>query len=497
MKAIIVARVSTEEQKENSPEAQLFRMERYCDNHNLVIAERFSFVESAYKTKRDEFDKILEFVNSTKEKIAVCFDKVDRLSRNIFDKRVALLYEKAVSNEIELHFVSDSQVINDKMNAGDKFAFGMKLGLSKYYSDAISDNVKRAFEQKRRNGEWTGAVRLGYLNVTLDPEKRLRKDIIKDPERSHLVERIFEMYATGNYSLETIRKEITDLGLRSLKDNKLSKSCIENILKDPFYCGTAVSKKYGNWTHKYPRLITKELFDKCQEIREGKNRKHSKFASRDFIFKGLLVCQNCGCLMTPEIKKGKFIYYSCTNSKGICKRQYIPEKELLKPVYEVLERFEGITEETQNTVVAELRETTEAEVAFYKNQVNRIRTEYDQTKQKDDRLLEMYLDGNQSITKDIYDKKHQEYADKLQLLEIELSEHRKADYDYQTTVASVLSVARRAKQIFESSEPHEQRAFLNYLLQNPTVNGKNLEFTMRSPFNLVLELASSPNWLPR
>ncbi len=361
----------------------------------------------------------------------------------------------------------------------------------------MRDNVKRAFEQKRRNGEWTGAVRLGYLNVTLDPEKRLRKDIVKDPERSHLIERIFEMYATGNYSLETIRKEITDLGLRSLKNNKLSKSCIENILKDPFYCGTAVSKKYGNWAHKYPRLITKELFDKCQEIREGKNRKHSKFASRDFIFKGLLTCQNCGCLMTPEIKKGKFIYYSCTNSKGICKRQYIPEKELLKPVYEVLERFEGITEETQNTVVAELRETTEAEVAFYKNQVNRIRTEYDQTKQKDDRLLEMYLDGNQSITKDIYDKKHQEYADKLQLLEIELSEHRKADYDYQTTVASVLSVARRAKQIFESSEPHEQRAFLNYLLQNPTVNGKKLAFTMRSPFNLILGLATSPDWLPR
>ena len=99
-------------------------------------------------------------------------------------------------------------------------------------------------------------------------------------------------------------------------------------------------------------------------------------------------------------------------------------------------------------------------------------------------------------SKDIYDKKHQEYADKIQLLEVELSEHRKADYDYQTTVAVVLSVARRAKTIFESSEPHEKRAFLNYLLQNPTVNAKKLAFTMRSPFNLVLELASSPNWLP-
>lgn len=59
----------------------------------------------------------------------------------------------------------------------------------------------------------------------------------------------------------------------------------------------------------------------------------------------------------------------------------------------------------------------------------------------------------------------------------------------------MFSVARRAKTIFESSELHEKRAFLNYLLQNPTVNAEKLEFTMRSPFNLVLELASSPNWL--
>ena len=100
------------------------------------------------------------------------------------------------------------------------------------------------------------------------------------------------------------------------------------------------------------------------------------------------------------------------------------------------------------------------------------------------------------ITKDIYDKKHQEYQDQIQVLEIEMSEHQKADYDYQTTVATVLSVARRAKTVFDnSSEPARKRAFLNYILQNPTVNGKKLDFTLASPFNLVLELADSPNWL--
>ena len=79
-----------------------------------------------------------------------------------------------------------------------------------------------------------------------------------------------------------------------------------------------------------------------------------------------------------------------------------------------------------------------------------------------------------------------------------MSEYRKADYDYQTTVATVLSVARRVKTIFEkSSDLAGKRQFLSYLLQNPTVNEKKLCFTIASPFNLVLELASTPNWLLR
>jgi len=101
------------------------------------------------------------------------------------------------------------------------------------------------------------------------------------------------------------------------------------------------------------------------------------------------------------------------------------------------------------------------------------------------------------ITKDIYDKKHQELQDQIQVFEIEMSEHSKADYEYQNTVATVISVARKAKTIFDnSSELARKRQFLNYLLQNPTVNEKKLCFTIASPFNLVLELASTPNWLP-
>ncbi len=502
MKTIIIARVSTLEQKEagNSLPAQIARMQSYCERNSFIITHEFSFDESAYKTKRDEFDKIIETIKNSKEKLAVCFDKVDRLSRNIFDKRVAWLYEKAISNEIELHFVSDAQVINDKMSAGDKFAFGMKLGLSKYYSDAISDNVKRALEQKRKNGEWPGMVRIGYSNIPLDQENRTRKDIVIDPEKGHLVKKLFELYSTGNYSLEALRQKITDAGLRTRNNKILTKSGVENIINDSFYCGIAMSKKHGNYNHKYPRLISRELFDLCQQIREGRRNRPSKIISKDFIFKGLLKCKNCGCVITAQTKIKKsglsFTYYSCTNGKGICQRIYTPEKVLLDPIYELLDKFSDISEQLQTQLIDEIRKNTEDEVVFQKAQIDRIRNEYDMLKKRQDSLLDAYLDH--SITKEVYDKKNTEIQNKIEVLELEMGEHSNADFEYKTTVSKVVFMARHAKAIFEtSSEPAQKRAFLNFVLENPTLDGKKLYFSIASPFNLLLELNTCPNWLPR
>lgn len=501
MKAISVSRVSTEEQKDagNSLPAQAANIENYCDRKGFEIIQVFSFDESAYKQKRDEFDKLLETVEefAKKEVVAVCFNKVDRLSRSIFDKRVARLYEMAVEGMIELHFVSDGQVLNKQMSAVEKFHFGMSLGLAKYYSDAISDNVRTAFEKKRNNGEWTGTVRLGYLNVALNEEKRLRKDIIIDAQRAHLIQKMFEMYATGTHSLETVRVKIRELGLRSLRGFELSKSCVENILKDKFYYGVAMSKKYGEYAHKYPRIITKELFDRCQEVRESRFRSRRKEVSKDFVFKGILSCQNCGCAMTPEIKVKKsgktFTYYSCTNAKKICKRVYVPEKTLLDPVQTVFDAFKAIPQEVQDRLVTELRKLNDHEAVYHEHQIQRIRTEYDRLQKRVQSLLDLRLD--MSITQEDYDNKLKELKAEQYRLNGELESYTQADHQYHTHVGTVLDLSRRMGQIFESSEPSEKRAILHYLLQNPTVNEKTLGFTLRSPFNYVLELASSPNWL--
>ncbi len=63
-----------------------------------------------------------------------------------------------------------------------------------------------------------------------------------------------------------------------------------------------------------------------------------------------------------------------------------------------------------------------------------------------------------------------------------------ADYDFLTTVSSILSIAGRAREIFDSSEIDEKRQILNYLLQNPVVKDKKLYFTMKKPFDMLLNI---------
>jgi len=497
MKAIILARVSTEEQKEagNSLPAQIERLKSYCIRKGFDVVRTFSFDESAYKTKRDEFDKVLEYLKASKEKIAVCFDKVDRLSRNVFDKRVSLLYDKAVANEVELHFASDNQIVGSSMSAVEKFHFGINLGLAKYYSDAISDSVKRAFEQKRRSGQWTGPAPIGYKNVPSDEDGGLRKSIIPDPDKAHLVQELFETYATDNYSIRTLREESVKIGLKSKAGKTLSVSMVEHILKNPFYYGEAHSRTRDlTYPHGYPRLIKKELFDRCQAILNGWKKKPFQYAAKPFIFRGLLRCSQCGCTISPEIKKGRLIYYSCTNAKGTCKRVYVPEKDLLRPVYEVLERLSTLSQETIDKVVEGLKKSSQAKNVYHKKAVDALQREYNDAQTKIDRLVDLLAEG--SITTDIYDRKLKEWKEKQYEINLRLEEHTRADESYHITAGAVLNLARRAHEIFDRSEVPEKRSLLNYLLQNAQVNGKKLEFTVREPFNMILEQASYNPELP-
>jgi len=110
-----------------------------------------------------------------------------------------------------------------------------------------------------------------------------------------MVRRIFELYATGEHSLITLRKTVlNELRLR------LARSYFETILKNRFYLGYFVCRGV-EYKGTHEPLISSQLFDQVQDVFAGRNKpKHRKHA---FAFAGLLKCAHDGCTVTAEKQK--------------------------------------------------------------------------------------------------------------------------------------------------------------------------------------------------
>ena len=81
-------------------------------------------------------------------------------------------------------------------------------------------------------------------------------------------------------------------------------------------------------------------------------------------------------------------------------------------------------------------------------------------------------------------------------LNLELEEHTKADHEYHIHVSTVLNLTRRIKAIFEGSEVSEKRAIINFVLSNLTITDRKLTYSLRKPFDVILDLAHHPTGLP-
>ncbi len=105
MKAVIIACVSTEEQKEAglSLPAQVIRLENYCQNKGFPMIKSFSFDESAYKDDRSEFDTIRDKIgelNTQLSKLQEAEDNYYITAKYILDLSTRA-YELFKSSEVE------------------------------------------------------------------------------------------------------------------------------------------------------------------------------------------------------------------------------------------------------------------------------------------------------------------------------------------------------------------------------------------------------------
>lgn len=292
------------------------------------MIQEFELTESSIQGKRKGFYAAFDFIKKQKCKIAVVADAVDRLQRGF--KETPMLDSLINDVKVELHFCRENIIIDENATSSQKLHWDLSVLMAKSYVSSLSDNVKRSFKKKLDDGTILGAAPIGYLNSVDDYGKRT---VVLDPERAFIVKRLFEEYAKGLLSFKDLQVMAEKMGLKGKKSSKcITASQIHELIQNPFYYGVMLYKGQL-YPHIYPKLISKEIFDLCQNVRQGRNAKTTPRTNlkKPFIFRGLVRCKNCGRLYSPEIKKVKYIYLRLAPLDG-CECKPLKEDELLSVV---------------------------------------------------------------------------------------------------------------------------------------------------------------------
>lgn len=484
MKALLLARVSSHEQEEGqSIPSQVRRLQEYAERKRLTVDKIFKVTESSTKETRKQFNEIIELIRKSKESVALITDTVDRLQRSF--RETPTLDELRKEGKLELHFLRESLIVNREANSAQLLQWDMYVLFASSYVRQLSDNVKRSKEQSVRNGEWITGAPFGYRNVTLPTGKKTIE--VEFPEAIY-VQKMFEMYVSGIHSFKTIAHEMTKLGVKNKNGNPFLPGRVHFILTNPFYYGT-MKVKGELYHHKYPPLVTEELFQRAQDVMADHCKAPAHYAAKPILLRGMITCSHCGSTISGEIKKGKYVYYSCGNAKQICKKVWIREEEFLETLLHYMGTIE-LPDSLIAQVIQYLKEAFKREQSFYRQSQETLQRELAQVQNRLSRLTDEYLDGR--IDKEIYQRKIEEYKAQQRAINTEMHKHIDADESCLITVKTVLDLAKRAKELFMSSKMAEKQQLLNFVFSNLKLEGKKLLVTLREPFLSLSAVAHQP-----
>ena len=457
-KFFLYARKSTDEPDRQilSIEAQITELQEFAEKENLNVVETFIESQTAKIPGRPIFNEMLKRVEKGEADGIIAWH-ADRLARNSVDGGyIIFLLDSGKLASLKfptLWFENTPQ---------GKFMLNIAFGQSKYYIDNLSENVKRGLRQKVRRGEQCGVAITGYLN------DKVNHKIIPDPKRFPLIKKMFELYATGNYSIKEVRKIITEKGLLSRNGKVFTISNIQMFLKNPFFYGAFY---FNGELHqgKHKPAITKKLFEKCQRVLKNKARPQKR-GQKVYAFRGLLNCAECGCSITSETQKGHN-YYRCTKKRTPCSQPYIREENLVEQISKILQKVSLSSAWTKRMVKEldkEKEKNQQAELSFAQNLKDQIK----ECEDKLDRLLDSHLD--ETITKEEYLPKKQKILNQKIEISEKLKDFEQKGNRWLELCIKFIKSANQAKIIALHGNFFEKRNFLKKIGSNPLLQDKKI-----------------------
>ena len=484
IKAVGYARVSSRMQEREgfSIPAQVDMLDKYAKDNNIELVEKFIDVETAKCPGRDNFNKMIKFLKTSKDCNTILVEKTDRLYRNLPD------YVTVDNLQLDLNFIKEGCVISPTSHSSEKFMHLLKVGMAKQYIDNLREETQKGRKKKIEEGYFIGQVPYGYKKL------KDKKTTVFHPQRSLFVKRAFELYAKNDISLRALRQRLYDEGYMYLPSSpKISVAQLERMLKND--CYTGLLKYNGKLYHgKHKPIISNKLFREVQRAFK-KDNKPDTMGKHNYLYKKLIKCGNCGKTITAEQSKGH-IYYHCTGDYGKCecKSLFIPEETLDKQFNEIIksitidDRLADYLNLLLEDTYKEMHITTKEKAEYLQREVTAIKTRMD-------KLLDTFIDGN--ISKEIYDKKYNDLNKQLEKLQAQIKANDMGDKEFINEGQKIIEQAKCLYSLYLKQNKEEKQKMLKNIFQNLWLEGQNLRYTLKKPFCYFTKMADFNKKLPR
>ena len=470
---VLYARVSSKEQEREgySIPAQCKLLRSYAQRHDYCVVREFIDIETAKQSGRTHFTEMLAFLEAHPDVRIILCEKTDRLYRNFKD------YVTIDELDLTLVFVKEGSVLSRKSRSHEKFIHGIKVLMAKNYIDNLSEETRKGMLEKAEEGEFPGTAPLGYWN------DKTSKTIKIDEERSPVIRQLFEQYASGNHSLRRLEVLAARNGLTTRRGNRVSRSSIATILKNPFYTGVFLwnGKQYQG---KHQPVIDNELFQRVQMVSNRRN--DTRATSHRFTYSRFLKCAHCGSSVTAEIKKGRYIYYHCTFDKSACGGAYVREEELERQFEEILSEFH-FSEEVFHWMRDALRQSAQEKKEFHDQAIETLNARYTKLQNRIDQIYLDKLDGE--IEEAFYRKNVTVWrAEQTDLLD-KIARHQKADENYIAQGIKLLEIATNAANLYRTAEQGQRAELLRFIMPGSQLEHDHVVPVYAPPFDIIHHMA--------
>lgn len=378
-RAAAYARVSTN----SRTQAHSFEKQSEYWNRELSSNPQYEYVglfadqgiSGRSMAKRPQMLKLIELCRQ--KQVDVIFTKsVQRIARNT----VELLNLVHELRDIGIGIYFENENINSLQPNADMF-ITMAVMVAESDLERYSKNVAWTYQKKFKSGEIAvGFQMYGYKS------KDCQVEIV--PEQAKVVKQLFEMYATGEWSVRALVKYLNDNNIKS-KTGKIWKEYkLIELLRNEKYCGDAIWQKYTTKLGDQKRnrgvlpkyyvenshegIISRELFQKVQALMDTRSNK--KAAARGLVthdFTGKIVCGECGANFHHKINASGTKYakgiWGCTvkirDGRDACPSHSIKDTVIREKFIEAFNEFAKMnhTTDEEGTLQAQINKLCEQE----------------------------------------------------------------------------------------------------------------------------------------